>query len=195
MSSDPAQIEAWLRRLNWSLASMPPPERHNILDEARSHLREVLAKGCTPAAALERFGRAEDYAQHFLDEMRIMGALGSRDTGALLRVLTGQVSGSLVGTLAVIAIAALGVLALAAILILVVKVSDPVHTGLWRGSHTFFIGKIDNPAEATDLLGIWLYPLCVGVLALCWLSGRMLLVRAVRRMARNRAATPAGTES
>jgi uncharacterized membrane protein len=194
MSSDPAEIEAWLRRLKWSLASMPAPERDNILDEARSHLREVLAKGCTPAAALKRFGRAEDYARHFVEEMQIMGALGSRDSRALLQVLTSQLSGSIVGTLAVIGMAALGVFALAAVLMLTLKILDPAHTGLWRGAHAFFIGKIDNPAEATDLLGIWLYPMCVGVLALCWMSCRMLLVRTVSRIARSRAATSAGRE-
>lgn len=189
MSSDPPEIEEWLRRLKWSLASMPAPERDNILGEARSHLREVLAAGCTPPAALARFGRADDYAQSFVDEMQIAGALGSRDTGALLHVVTSQLNRSLVATLAGIGIAALGVLALLAVVMLIAKLSDPMHAGMWRGMHgLFLIGKIKDPAAATELLGLWLYPLCVGVLALSWMSSRMLLLWAVRRIARSREA-------
>ncbi len=71
MSTDPAEIEEWLHQLESSLASMSSPERDNILEEARSHLRESLAAGCTPSAALARFGSAEDYAQRFVDEMPI----------------------------------------------------------------------------------------------------------------------------
>ncbi len=189
MSSDPAEIEEWLRRLKWSLGSMSSPESDNILEEARSHLRERLATGCTPSAALAGFGRAEDYARRFLDEMQIVGALGSQDTGALLGVVTSQVHRNFVATLALTGIAALGVLALVALLMLIFKLSDPVHEGVWRGPHIFLIGKIRNPVEATELLGIWLYPLCVGVLALSWSGGRMLLLWAVRRIARNELST------
>jgi uncharacterized membrane protein len=189
MSSDPAEIEEWLRRLKWSLASMSSPERDNIVEETRSHLREVLAAGCSPSAALAGFGRAEDYARRFIDEMQIVGALGSQDTGALLHVVARRINRSLVAALAAIGIAALGVLTLIAILMLILKLSDPVHAGLWRGAHQFFIGKIDNPADATELLGFWLYPLCVGILALSWFIGRLLLLWAVRRIARSRGAT------
>lgn len=168
MTSDPAEIEEWLRRLKWSLASMSSTERDDIVEETRGHLREVLAAGRTPSAALAGFGRAEDYARRFIDEMQIVGALGSQDTGALLYVVARQVNRSLVAALAVIGIVALSLLALIAVLMLVLKLSDPVHAGLWRGAHQFFIGKIDNPANATELLGSWLYPLCAGVLALSW---------------------------
>lgn len=188
MSSIP-EIEEWLRRLKWSLASMPSAERDDIVEETRTHLREVLAAGGTPSAALAGFGRAEDYARRFIDEMRIVRALGSDDTIALLHVIARQMSRSLVAALAAIGIAALSVLALIAVLLPVLKLSDPVHAGLWRGVHQFFVGKIDNPADATELLGIWLYPLCVGVLALCWLVGRLILLWAVRRLARARGAS------
>lgn len=185
MSSDPPEIDEWLRRLTWSLASMSSPERDNIVEETRSHLREVVAAGRTPSAALAGFGRAEDYARRFIDEMQIVGALGSQDTGALLRVIAGQIHRSLIAALAAIGIAALAALALTSVLMIILKLSDPVHAGLWRGAHQFFLGKIDDPGEATELLGTWLYPLCVAVLALTWFTGRLLLLWTVRRIARN----------
>lgn len=189
MSPDAAQIKEWLRQLESSLASMSPPERHNILEEARSHLHEKLAAGRTPAAALAGFGSPDDYAQRFVDEMQIEGALRSKNTGALLHVVTREINRDLVATLAGIGIAVLGVLSFVAVTMLILKLSDPVHAGVWIGAHGFFdIGKIGNPAHATELLGNWLYPLCVGVLALSWLSGRKLLLWAVRRIARSRGA-------
>jgi uncharacterized membrane protein len=189
VSSDPAEIEEWLRRLKWSLASMPSPERDNILEEARSHLRDVLSAGCTPSVALAGFGNAEDYARRFVDEMQIVGALGSQDTGALLHVVTSQINRNFVATLAGIGIAVLGVFSFVAVVMLIAKVFDPVRAGVWRYPHGGFTIGIVNPADATELLGIWLYPLCVGVLALSWLGGRMLLLWAVRQIARNRGAT------
>ncbi|MGH8217481.1 MAG: HAAS signaling domain-containing protein [Steroidobacteraceae bacterium] len=191
MSTDPTEIQEWLRQLESSLASMSSPERKNILEEARSHLRERLAAGCTPSAALAGFGSPDDYAQRFVDEMQIESALGSKDTGALLHVVKRETNRDLVATLAGIGIAVLGVLSFAAVVTLIAKLSDPVHAGVWllRPSG-WIVGTVRKipPADATELLGNWLYPLCGGVLALSWLSGRMLLLWAVRRIARGRGA-------
>jgi hypothetical protein len=188
MSTDraevPAEMEAWLRRLGWSLASMPSTERDDIVEEARSHLREVLAAGRTPAEALAGFGRPEDYARRFIEERDIAGALASQGTGALLHVLARQVNRSVVAAIAAIGLIALSVIGLVAVVMLIVKLTDPVHAGLWRGSHQFFIGKIDDPANARELLGAWLFPLCACVLMLAWLIGRWILLWAVRGLAR-----------
>jgi hypothetical protein len=189
MSSDPAEIEEWLRRLKSALASMPSPERDNILEETRSHLRERLVAGDTPSDALAGFGSPEDYAQCFVDEMRMEGALRSKDTGALLHVVTSQINRNIVAALAGIGIAVFGVFSFFAVVTLIAKVFDPVRAGVWRYPHGGFTIGIVNPADATELLGFWLYPLCAGVLALSWLGGRMLLLWAVRRIARNRGAT------
>ena len=183
MSSDPPEFEEWLHRLSESLASLSAPERHNILQETRSHLRELLAAGCTPSAALGRFGSAEGYAQRFVDEMRREGAPQQQETRAPLHAGTSHVNSTFVASVAVIGFAVLGVLALMAVVTLIFKLSDPVHTGVWRLRPSgWIVGKIRNTAEGSDLLGIWLYPLCVGVLALSCLSGRML----ARRIVRNR---------
>ena len=118
-----------------------------------------------------------------------MGALGSQNTGALLHVVTSQINRNFVATLAGFGIAVLGVFSFFAVVTLIAKVFDPVHAGVWQYPHGGFTIGIDNGADATELLGIWLYPLCVGVLALSWLAGRMLLLWAVRRIARNHGAT------
>jgi hypothetical protein len=189
MSSDPVEIEEWLRRLKSALASMPLPERDNILEETHSHLRERLVAGDTPSDALAGFGSSEDYAQCFVDEMRMEGALRSKDTGALLHVVTSQINRNFVAALTGIGIAVLGVFSFAAVGMLIAKVFDPVRAGVWRYPHGGFTIGIVSPADATELLGFWLYPLCVGVLALSWLGGRTLLLWAVRRIARNHGAT------
>jgi uncharacterized membrane protein len=169
---------------------MSSTERDDIVEETRGHLREVLAAGRTPATALAGFGRPEDYARRFIDEMDIAGALASQSTGALLRVVARQINRSVVAAIAAIAFIALSLVGVIAVMMLILKLTDPVHAGLWRGAHQFFIGKIDDPANATELLGTWLYSLCVCVLALTWLIGRWTLIWAVRGLARTHGVSP-----
>jgi hypothetical protein len=75
---------------------------------------------------------------------------------------------------AALGVFAAGALASVAIALLIMKLSDPAHTGFWRGAHQLFIGKIDNPARATELLGISLYPLCAVLLAMSWQMARYI---------------------
>ncbi|HEY1849524.1 MAG TPA: hypothetical protein VGG60_00750 [Candidatus Binataceae bacterium] len=159
------------------------------MEETRSHLLERLVAGDTPSDALAGFGSPEDYAQCFVDEMRMEGALRSKDTGALLHVVTSQINRDFAATPAGIGIAILGVFSFAAVGMLIAKILDPVRAGVWRYPHGGFTIGVVNPADATELLGFWLYPLCVGLLALSWLGGRTLLLWAVRRIARNHGAT------
>jgi hypothetical protein len=186
MSDDPVEIQEWLRRLKWSLAAIAPFERDDIVEETRAHLRETMAKGATPSAALAGFGRPEDYARRFVDDMEVSGALGSQSTGAMLSVVGRRIHRSVVAAFTGGTILILSMFAFAALVMLAYKLSDPVHAGLWRNAHQFFIGKIDNPASATDLLGNWLYPLAAATLALAWLIGRFILLWAVRSLARDR---------
>ena len=189
MSSDSREIEEWLHQLAGALTSISAPDRDNILRETRSHLRELISTGVPPAAALARFGSAEEYAQRFVQEIQMEGVLRSRDTRALLHVVTSQEGDRVTAMLALIGIAALGVLALVSAITLLFKIFDPVHAWVWRGTHGFFlIGIIADPTMATELLGIWLYPLCIGGLALSWLSARMLLLWAATRIVRSRSA-------
>ena len=187
MSADPAEVEEWLRQLKESLASMSSPERDNILKEARSHLCERLAAGCTPSAALAGFGSPEDYAQRFVEEMQTGDALRSTDTAAHPPVIANPTNRTFVATLAGVGIAVLGVLSCVAVLLLIAKLFDPVHVGVWRlRPNGLIVGKIRNPAEGADLLGTWLYPFCVGVLALSGMGCRALLLWAARQLAGGR---------
>lgn len=186
MSGEPAEIQTWLRQLKWSLASVPSPERDDILAETRAHLEEAIASGRTPAEALQGFGAPEEYARRFVDEMDVAGALGSQKAGAMLSVIGRRIHRSVVAAAAAVALVVLVLLAFTALTMFVFKLSDPVHAGLWRNAHEFFIGKIDNPASATDLLGNWLYPLMVAVLFAAWLLGRLILLGAMRALARPR---------
>jgi uncharacterized membrane protein len=77
MSSEAIEVQEWLRRLKWSLASMPSPEREDIVEETRAHLHEAIAGGQSAAAVLGGFGAPEDYARQFVDEMDVSHALGS----------------------------------------------------------------------------------------------------------------------
>jgi len=186
MSEEPAVVLDWLRRLKWSLASIPSPEREDIYEEARSHLREMLAKGVTPAQAISGFGSPENYAHHFVEEMEISGALASQHTGAMASIVARRIHRSLMAAVAGVVLLVLGALVFASLAMLFFKLGDPIHTGLWRNAHEFFIGKIDSPMTATDLLGDWIYPLTVAVVALSWIAGRFVLLWAIRRLARNR---------
>ncbi|HEU4600632.1 MAG TPA: hypothetical protein VFS24_01630 [Steroidobacteraceae bacterium] len=71
-------------------------------------------------------------------------------------------------------VVSLSLIAIAAIAMLTLKLADPVHAGVWRDAHQFVIGKIADPASATELLGSWLYPLCVGVVPMSWATGRFI---------------------
>ena len=73
-----------------------------------------------------------------------------------------------------------------AVTVAVMEIQDPVHAGLWWGSTVRFVGTIDDPAMARDLLGPWLIPAAVAVLGAAWVLGRLILLAAVRTLARAR---------
>ena len=67
--------------------------------------------------------------------------------------------------------------------------ADPAEVEEWLRQlppHGLLVGKIRNPAEGADLLGTWLYPFCVGVLALSGAGCRALLLWAARQLAGGR---------
>lgn len=183
--TDPT-VADWLRRLAWALAAMPPAQRDDIVAEARVHLEEGVAAGRSAAEALAGFGPAEDYARPFLDEMELTAALGSQKSGDLLGAVARRVHRSLVAAVAAVVLLALALVAFMAVSLVIMKLQDPVHAGLWIGPGQQFIGTIDDPTQARELLGLWLYPLAAGCLALAWLVGRLVLLWAVRRLARPR---------
>lgn len=179
-------VEAWLRRLYWALKPMPSPARDEIVAETRAHLSERLDSGADPVELLDRFGPPDAYARHFLDEMELAHALGEQKSAGLLTVIGRRVHGDLIAALAFAIVVALAGFSLAAIATLSYEILDPVHTGLWRGSNQFFIGVIDDPGAARDLLGPLIWPAALAVIALSWGLGRAVLLAAARRLARTR---------
>jgi hypothetical protein len=179
-------VETWLRRLHWALQPMPSPEREEIVAETRAHLSERLDDGADPVELLEGFGPPDVYARRFIDEMELAHALGEQKSADLLTVIGRRVHRSLIAALAFAMVVALAGLSLAAVATLSYEVIDPVHSGLWRGSNQFFVGVIDDPGTARDLLGPLIWPAALAVIALSWAAGRAILLTAARRLARTR---------
>lgn len=179
MAQDRA-IDLWLRRLNWALAKVPAADREDIVAEARAHIEDRIAAGRPAGEVLADFGPAETYARDFIDEMETVGALGAQRSGDLLGVVLRRVHRSAVAALALFVILVLALLSLSALGMVVMKITDPVHAGLWMGPHEQFIGVIDDPTQARELLGFWLYPLAALVMLIAWTLGRLTLIGTVR---------------
>ncbi|WP_421933242.1 HAAS signaling domain-containing protein [Phenylobacterium sp.] len=183
------EIAHWLRRLSWSLAAIPAPEREDIVAEIGDHLNQRAQAGQAPAEILAGFGAPEAYGRRFLDDFELSGALGSQRAGDLAVAILRRAHRSLAALAAVAAACLLAAAAFVVVTTAIYKVIDPTHAGLWSGRAGFFIGIIDDPASAHELLGIWIFPLAALSLVLAWLAGRLILVGALRRIARDRPAT------
>jgi len=186
MSDETIEVQDWLRRLKWSLASIPSPEREDIYDETRAHLQEAVAGGQTAAAVLAGFGSPEDYARQFVDEMDVSRALGSGRASAMLATVSRRMHRSFVAAIAFGVLLLLGLFALGVGFTAAVKIVDPEHAGLWMGRAGFFIGTIDDPSTARELLGYGLFPLAALLFVLTWLIGRLILTRTLRHLAQTR---------
>jgi uncharacterized membrane protein len=180
------ELGPWLRRLKWALSAIPADDRNDIVAETRAHLAERVAEGQAPKQALEQFGEPEEYARLFLDARELSGAAASQAPLSLLKAVSTRAHRSIVAAAAFLLVLAIGAAALAVAITAINKVFDPAHSGLWAGGNAFFVGVIDRPQSAHELLGGWIYPLAVLWIALCWIVARLVLVWAVRRLARAR---------
>ncbi len=63
-----------------------------------------------------------------------------------------------------------------------VKLSHPETAGLWVGPRHFFIGTIDDPSLAREVLGFWIFPAAVVAWVLAWVLTRKLSRAAVLRL-------------
>lgn len=174
----------WLRRLKWALSAMPPSDRDDILAETAGHIDEAMAEGRAPADVLAAFGPPDAYARRFLDEMELTVALGSQRSGDLFGAITRRVHRSLIAAVAGVVTLVLATAVLFAVTLAIMEIQDPVHTGLWLGPRVQFIGQIDDIGSARDLLGPWLLPACAAVVGLAVVTGRLVLLAAVRRLVR-----------
>ena len=177
------ELEIYLRRLKWSLAEVPETERAEIIAETRAHIRERLDKGFALKEILTDFGLAEDYARGFLDERQLVGALGTQRSTDLAGAVARRAHRSLVAFAALTALILLSMSALVMAALTIMKLIDPTHVGLWISEKQKFLGIIDNPSLAREVLGNWVYPLAAAVIAFGWLAGRGVLSIAVRTLA------------
>lgn len=183
---DTAAVEDWLRRLKWALASIPSPEREDIVDEARAHIADRIEAGATIPDALAGFGEPEAYARGFVDEMELSGLLARPRLPGLLAAIARRAHQSLVALLAFFTVLILGGTGIGFVLVAVWEVFDPEHVGFWVGPDDFNFGVIDNPGAANELLGPWLIPVALVLAAICWLLVRMVLISAARAIRRRR---------
>lgn len=186
MTDQPADqaAAAWLRRLRWSLDSLPAADRDEIVAEAAAHFADAGAAGRDVAAVIAGFGTPEAYARRYLDEAELARALGSQSAGDLAGVVARRLHRSLIAAVAGLAVLALTLAAFVAVTLVVMEIQDPARTGLWIGPTVRFIGQIDDPAIAHDLLGGWMLPAAAGVIGAAFVLGRLALLAAVRALAR-----------
>jgi hypothetical protein len=111
--------------------------------------------------------------------------LGSEKPVAVLFAILKRAHRSLAAVAAVASVLALSVCALAFIVTAGLKPFDPEHIGLWLSAHGgLSIGSISNPTDHRELLGGWIYPVAAVMAAVAWLLGRLVLIWALRRIAR-----------
>lgn len=185
MNNETGEFDAWLRRLKWALSALPARDQDDIVAEARAHLRDALDTGRTAEQVLAGFGGAEDYARQFVDQMELSGALGAGRSGPMLRVVLRRAHRSLIAAVAAVVVLACLLLAVTGASLVFFELTDPLRTGLWSGGGNLFVGMIDDPSKAVDLLGIWLLPAALGAVVVSLLIVRLVLIWAVRRLARS----------
>lgn len=184
MSDDDRELEAWLRRMQWALASLPEQERDDIVAETRAHISEARAQGMSLQEALAGFGNAEDYASSFVEERVLVQAVGSQKWSAMFNVIVRRAHRSLIAATAFFLVIVLVLATAVVVLTAVIRIEDPAHAGLWLGQRQFFIGIIDDPGQSRELLGAWIYPFAALFAGVTWIAARRVLVWSVKRLAR-----------
>lgn len=179
-----ARIEDYLRRVRAGLASLPETVREDVVTELRSHIADRVEAGHEPAAVIAALGAPEDYAARMYDAHQVTEALSTRRTGALVGALirSTAINGFAIG--AAIALFFLWSFVVSVAGVAAWKITDPVHTGLWVSDTQFFIGKIDDPGAATDVLGVWIFPLTLGLVVGAWFLTQALALWTLRRLKR-----------
>jgi uncharacterized membrane protein len=176
--------DRWLRRLEWALHAMPAKDRDEITREACSHIEDRLAQGNAIADVLAALGTPEEHAHGFFEEFELSEALGSRTTTGMLRIAARRIHRSAAAAVAFTLVCCLFVLGVGIVLTALMHFIDPLHWGVWYSTHMFLIGYVDNPGEARELLGAWIYPGAVLLAYGCWNIGQIILLWALRTMTR-----------
>lgn len=183
-NSSPLNKDHWLRRLEWSLHSLPSKDRTDIVLEARSHIEDRIAQGVSETDALSSLGTPEEHAHGFVQEFELSEALGSRAGFRMLRVAGNRVHRNAAAALAMLLVFMLGVIAIGTVLTALMRFTNGAQWGVWTASHMFLIGYQESNDGAREIVGAGIYPLAVLCVFTCWHMGRAILLWALRTMAK-----------
>ena len=184
MQKDDAKLADFLRRLRWSLSPLPQLDIDDIVAETRSHVEDRIEAGASLDDALAGIGDPALYAGRFVREHSAAKAMSTRGANALVSALLANAAGNVlaIATLAVIFV--MWAFVLLVCLVAVTKIFHPDTVGLWSGGDMFFLGIIDDPSTARELLGVWIFPLAFALLVFAILVTRRLALWALRRLVR-----------
>ena len=184
--TDDQAVQRYLDTLGTHLRSLPPGERHEIVEEIKTHVREVVFESGEPVrGVLERLGTPQQMAAQYLDHEALQRARGSYSPvpllRALLRVSTQSVTGMLVfcfGTFGYLTGVGL-------VLSATLKPFFPHQIGLWNPGHSSIIAGLPKqlPASSPEILGWWYVPLAL-ILGTLLLICTSCLIRVFLRLSR-----------
>lgn len=180
-NNDPA-LSAYLRELRWALAGLPANDRDEILAEVESHLLDRVEQGVTLPDALAALGSPVSYAKPFVETHRTTMALTNGRVTDLMPVLAARVARSARAALGLVIIAAIWIPTIVFVGTAGVKLFHPEVTGLWVSNTVCFVGTIDDPSTATELLGMWIFPVAALLAVVSWALTHHVATRALSKV-------------
>lgn len=189
MTEHDPRISTYLRLLGWALAPLPREDRESILAETAAHLEERRAEGDAALdAALEGFGPPEDYARAFVEEYRLIGAVGAPGPLPLLREALAVAGKSVLGFFGALFFGCLYLTSLGFLAVALLKPVLPEQTGLFVGEDLVTLGVVDaaSAAGAEEYLGYWVIPIALAGSILVYVVTTRLLRRFLRNFLRRR---------
>jgi len=175
------RLQRYLRELRWALASLPEADRNDIVAEAESHLLDRMERGDDLEDAIAALGAATSYAQPFVESHRATAALMTGNVTDLLPALAERILRSFGATVGLLAIAALWAPSIVLLGTASVKVFHPEIAGFWVSDRVCFLGTIDDPSSAREMLGMWIFPMAFLSVPLSWWLTRIVAAMTLRR--------------
>jgi uncharacterized membrane protein len=189
MTDTATEIDAYVRRLLWSLQALPQDDRLALASEIHDHLTESAARGADQLdRVLARLGAPDRLARAYVEEYELAGAVNRSRPLALLLAVLDRATGSLAAFGAGLSALILYLFAFSFAAIAISKLIFPANVGMWRESaRTISAGIVPVAPASVELLGYWIVPLAVLLGGLCFLgAGRLLRAIGRRLLARPR---------
>jgi hypothetical protein len=162
-----SKIDAYVDEIERALHSLSREQRRDIVEELKSHIREVAGGATLDAAqvtaALERLGRPQQLASMYLAENLTKRAEEERSPWLIVRACARWAKLSVTGVFVLLGCLVGYGFAAGWFLAAIAKPFRPDRIGLWHlvdptDNLTFSLGAVDQPG-ARELLGWWLIPL------------------------------------